>query len=116
MCPSLQALEIGYADVITDDDFAVDRKVSGERLRTRNDQRIAFAPVVASAGEETDLASTPTDNQPKAVVFDFVNPLGADRRVVRDGRDAGLDKAPVATCRRRGTPEHLNSVSRRVGA
>jgi hypothetical protein len=101
--PSLQSLEIGDAGVIADHHFTVDGGVLGERVCGSDDQRVALAPVVTTPSKQTDAAIAPADDQPEAVVLDFVNPLRAGRRLVRDGRDAGVDEAHGSARWRHGT-------------
>jgi hypothetical protein len=98
---AVQAIEIGDAIVITHRHLAVDRRVRAERGRSRYDQRIAVAPVVAAAGEEAHANAAPADDQPIAVVLDFVNPLRPYRDLIGARRDAGLDEAHGAAHRRR---------------
>jgi hypothetical protein len=40
-----------------------------------DDQRIAACPVIAIAGEKAHAIAVAADDQPKAVLFDFVNPV-----------------------------------------
>jgi hypothetical protein len=46
---------------------------------------------VAGTGEQTHPAVPLTGDQPVSVVLDLVNPLRADRRFQRSGRDAGIN-------------------------
>src|SRR4051812_16361550 len=50
-------------------------------------------PVVAVAGDKADTQGIAAGHQPEAVVLDLVNPVGAGRRLVGGGRQAGLDEA-----------------------
>jgi hypothetical protein len=56
-------------------------------------QRIALRPVIAVLGDEPDAHGIAAGHQPEAVVLDLVNPIGAGRRLVGGGREAGFDEA-----------------------
>ena len=67
-----------------------------------NDKRIAVRPVVALAGDQPDAHGVAPGHKPVAIVLDLVNPVGAGRRLLGWGREAGLDEArPVAARRSR---------------
>ena len=54
---------------------------------------IALRPVVAPAGDQPDAHGVAPGHEPEAVVLDLVNPVGAGRRLVGGGREAGFDEA-----------------------
>ena len=56
-------------------------------------QRIALRPVIAALGDEPDAHGIASGHQPEAVVLDLVNPVGAGRRLVGWGREAGFNEA-----------------------
>ena len=56
-------------------------------------QRIALRPVVAPAGDKPDADRVATGHEPKPVVLDLVNPVGAGRGLVGWGWEAGFDEA-----------------------
>ena len=69
-----------------------------ERLRLDlccglHDHRKTMRPVGAAAGVDADLAGGLADQQPIAIVFDFMNPERSRRNLKGIGREAGLDKA-----------------------
>jgi hypothetical protein len=57
-----------------------------------HNQRKALRPVVAPARDEPDANRISAGHEAVAVVFDLVNPIGAGRRAIGGGREAGLDK------------------------
>jgi hypothetical protein len=75
-----------------------------------SDQRIALGPIVSAPGEHPRATGASANDQPVAVVFDLVNPLGADRGLGRKRRDAGIDKALRAATSRRTTQEHSGNL------
>lgn len=88
----MQALEIRDAGVIADRHLAVDRGVGGQHVSGGDDQRIAVRPVIAASIEQPHATSAPADDQLIAIVFNFVNPLGANRRLGRERWDAGINE------------------------
>ena len=56
-------------------------------------QRIALRPVIAALGDEPDAHGIAAGHQPEAVVLDLVNPVGAGRRRVGWGWQAGFNEA-----------------------
>ena len=81
----MQALEIGHPSIVANHDLTIDCRVRAERGSSRYDQRIAVAPVVTAAGEQAHANAAPADDQPIAVVLDFVNPLRPYRDLIRAG-------------------------------
>ena len=82
MGAAVKLLEIGDAGVIAIDRLAIDhgrgRRQTGGSGR---DQRIAIGPIVAAAREQPHAVALLANDQPVAIVLDFVNPLRADRRL-----------------------------------
>jgi hypothetical protein len=71
--------------------LAIDDERAGAILQRRlDDQRISIRPVMAIVREQPDALVILLDDQPIAVMLDFVNPVGASRNASGAGRDAGL--------------------------
>ena len=63
-------------------------------------QRIALRPVVAPPGDKPDADRVTTRHEPKPIVLDLVNPIGAGRgRVGGDGRQGSMKLARSAASR-----------------
>jgi len=104
MLPAVQELEIRDAHRVAHHSLAINGRVLRQGEHGLADQRIALGPIVSAPGEHPPAIGAPADNQPVAIVFDLMNPLGADRRLGRKRRDAGIDKALRAATSRRTTP------------
>ena len=63
MLAAVQPLEIRDTCAITHQHLAIDRRIAGERVSSRDDQRIAIRPVIAAAGEQAHAITAPADNQ-----------------------------------------------------
>ena len=90
----VQPVEVGDAVDAEQHGLAVDHeRAVPVSERGLGDARIAFAPVMAVAGEQPHPLVRALDEQAVAVVFDFMDPL----RPVRDfrglGRNAGFEGA-----------------------
>ena len=67
--------------------------IAGQRGQGFRDPGHPVGPVVTAPREHADpVALTPAD-EPEAVVFDFVDPLRADRHRASERRQAGFDEA-----------------------
>jgi hypothetical protein len=60
--------------------------------RSLDDQWVSPAPVVATAGEQTNAFALALNNQPVAVVLDLVNPFRSVGDFRRLGRNARLER------------------------
>jgi hypothetical protein len=75
-------------------------------------QWIALRPVIAPAGDQPDAHGVAAGHEPEAVVLDLVNPVGAGRRLVGRGREAGFVKlARSAASRLRIRSIHMPLIS-----
>ena len=89
-----EQLERSHALLVAAHHLAVDQ--AGPHLEVvhgLDHQRIALRPVVAPAGDQPDADGVAPGHEPKAVVLDLVNPVGAGRGLVGGGREAGFDEA-----------------------
>ena len=89
-----QELERSHSLRITAHHLAVDQAGPDfEVVHGLHHQRIALRPVVAPPGDKPDADRVTTRHEPKPIVLDLVNPIGAGRGRVGGGRKAGFDEA-----------------------
>ena len=90
----LQQREAGDAVIAFDDQFAIDHRAVGIEFGDGvGDALECGRPVEALAGQQLGLAAGKPRLQAVAVKFDFMNPVGAVRRLVGERGEAGLDEA-----------------------
>ena len=92
--PMAQELERSHSLLITTNDLAIDQ--AGPHLEVihgLDHERVAGRPVVAPAGNQPDAHGIAAGHEPEPVVLDLVNPVGAGRRLVGRGGQAGFDEA-----------------------
>ena len=89
-----EQLEGGHALLIATHDLAVDQ--AGPDLKVvhgLHDEWVAVRRIVAPTGDKPDAHRVPPGNEPEAVVFDFVNPVGPGRGPLGWGRQTGFYEA-----------------------
>ena len=89
----MQAVEVGDPVDTEQHGFPVDHEGCIPNAQCGlGDQRIASAPVVAVPGEQPNAVAVARDDQPVAVMLDFVNPFRPVGDFRRLGRKAGLER------------------------
>jgi hypothetical protein len=89
-----EQLKGGHAFLVAIHDLAVDQAGPHlEVVHSLGHQRVAARPVVPPAGNQPDAHGVATGHKPKPIVLDLVNPVGAGRRLVGWGWEAGFDEA-----------------------
>jgi hypothetical protein len=89
-----QGMEIGDAVLVLDDHLAIDQsRFAGQPGAGIDNPLIGPRPVIAVAGEGTDLATFDDDQGAVTIVLDLVNPALAGWRLRDNGREFGLYKA-----------------------
>jgi hypothetical protein len=83
-----QRVEIGDAVLVEHDDLAINHEVLPAQLqRGRDDQREAPGPIITAPADKPHAVLLAYEHHPKAVVLDFVDPIGADGYFVRFSRE-----------------------------
>ena len=84
-------------DQLTVDDAGADRK----RIDGRDDRWKPIAPIEPAPRDEADALAVMMGEHAVAIVLDLMHPVGAGRRLVGAGRNAGRDVAVGArlSCR-----------------
>jgi len=72
----MQEREIGDASRVAHHGLAIDGRLLRQPEHSVADQRIAIRPVIATSGEQPHSPAVDAGDQPVAVMFDLVNPLG----------------------------------------
>jgi hypothetical protein len=86
-------LERGHAVVVASHRFAINQaRRSLDRERRAGDQGEAAGPVVPIAGEKPHARRVAAHEHTEAVVFDLVQPLGAEGQLIGFGREARRDE------------------------
>jgi len=78
-----------------------------ERAQRFGDERKALRPVVSVAGEQPHSRGPTPNEEPEAIMLDFVNPIAAGRRALDGARQAGLAEIGKGT----QTPQHARYKS-----
>jgi hypothetical protein len=109
----MQPVEDRQALPVAPHRLAIDRgRCRPQARHGLTDAGIPVRPVEAVAGEQPHPGLPLAGDEAVAVVLDLVNPLGADRRLARSGRDTGFDHAGPLH-RRLGTPLHTSKMASR---
>jgi hypothetical protein len=98
-----KAMEISDAALVLDDHLAIDQgRFAGQPGAGIDNPLIGPRPVIAVAGEGSDLATIDDDQGAIAIVLDLVNPALPAGRLRDEGREFRLDEAEGF----RGTAQH----------
>jgi hypothetical protein len=88
----VQGIEIGDAVDAEHHGLTINDKMPGPVLQGGlDDPRITVSPVVPVACQQPDAIAITVNDQAKAVIFDFVNPLRTSRHLGAASRDGGLE-------------------------
>ena len=94
MPAGVQSVEIGDAIDTQDDGLAIEHKLLDAVLRGGfDDPWIALRPVVTAARKQADAVTVPANPEAVAVVFYFMEPIGAAGDDRRPRRKAELERA-----------------------
>ena len=72
-------------------------EVEGGPLGRGGNGRVTAGPIIAAPGQQPDAPAVPPNHHAVAVVFDFMQPIGAARRLAGRGRKARLDNPTFST-------------------
>ena len=93
----MQGIEIGDAVNAQDDGLAIEHKLPGAVLQGGfDDPWIALRPVVTAARKQADAITVPVNPEAVAVVFYFMEPIGAAGDDRRPRRKAELELLGMA--------------------
>jgi hypothetical protein len=80
------------AIVVADDSFSVDHtRSNGQSLDRLSGHGKPITEVMAIAGDQADAATSAMRQDPKAIMFNLVNPTGARGRALGRSRQAGIE-------------------------
>ena len=89
---SAYQIENRQAIVVADDGFPVDHaRSNGQGLNRLSGNRKPITEVTAIAGDQADAATSAMRQDPKAIMFNLVNPTGARGRALGRSRQAGIE-------------------------
>ena len=89
-----KGIEVGDAVLVLDDHLAIDQgRLAGQPAAGVDNPPVGPRPVIAVAGEGSDLAAIDDDQGAVAIIFDLVNPALSGGRLRDEGREFGPDEA-----------------------
>ena len=89
---SAYQIEHCQAIVVADDGFSVDHtRSNGQSLNRLGGHGKPITEVMAIAGDQADAATSAMRQDPKAIMFNLVNPTGARGRALGRSRQAGIE-------------------------